>query len=114
MRDEKQHGKPRSDLSGVRDLPPPQRKPSREITVDLPPYDQRTGISAHDRLAAAKARRPGAAQTIARTLAGFAIVAAIIVGIFLVLGAVENDDKPSAAWSKPGAPLVKPGPLDAQ
>ncbi|MCW3015723.1 MAG: hypothetical protein JWO02_2815 [Solirubrobacterales bacterium] len=117
MRDDEHDEQPRTDLAGmtsVRDLPPPKRRPSREITIDLPPYDQRTGISAHDRLAAEKARRPGAAQTIARTLAGFAVVAAIIVGIFLALGALESDSKPSAAWSKPGAPVVTPAPLDGQ
>jgi hypothetical protein len=114
MTDPKQDAEPRTDLSNVRDLPPPQRKPPREIKVDLPPYEQRSGISAHDRLAAEKARRPGAVQNVGRTLVGFAAVAAVIIGIFLALGAIEDDTKPSAAWSKPGAPVVKPGPLDAQ
>ncbi len=86
----------------------------RDIQPDMTPYDERSGISASDRLAAEKERRPGAVQTIARTLAGFAIFAVLVVGVFVVLGAVEDDTVPSANWSKPSAPVVSPEPLARQ
>ncbi len=106
--------KPRVDLSNVRDLPPPEPKKPRVINVELPPYDEREGVSAHDRLAAEKARRPSALQSLGRTLLGFAAAAAVIGLLFLALSAIDDDAKPSAAWSKPEAPVVTPGRLDAQ
>lgn len=103
--------KPRSDLSNVRDLPPPAPRPEREITVELLPYDQRTGISAHDRLEARRAERPSTLQTVARTVAGFAVAAAILVGIFLLLSALDDNSSPTAPWASPHAPVVHPDPL---
>jgi hypothetical protein len=105
---------PRTDLSNIRDLPPPAPRPERKITVELLPYEQRTGISAHDRLQAKRAQRPSALQAAARTLAGFAAAAAILVGIFLLLGAVDDDSSPTAPWAQPGAPVVLPAPLSTQ
>lgn len=105
---------PRMDLSRVRDLPPPAPRPSREIKVDLPDYKDRPGISAHDRLKAEKERRPGLVKTSLRTLTGFAIFAVLLLGVFFAARAIEDDTIPSAAWSKPDAPIVTPGPLDAQ
>lgn len=106
-----QQDKPRSDLSNIRDLPPPAPRPAREITVELLPYEQRTGISAHDRLEARRAERPSTLQAAARTLAGFAVAAAILVGIFLLLSAIDDDSTPRAPWASPNAPIVHPDPL---
>lgn len=92
----------------------PRRRGKRDIQPDMTPYDERSGISATDRLAAEKERRPSAVAKIARTLAGFAIFAVLVVGVFVVLGAVEDDTVPSANWSKPSAPVVSPEPLARQ
>lgn len=96
------------DLSKLRDLPLPERKPRREIKGEVLPYDQREGISAHDRLAAEKARRPGPIAKLARTLVGFAIFAALLLVLYVGLSAIDDGKKPQAAWSQPGAPVVKP------
>lgn len=104
--------KPRTDLSSIRDLPPPKPRPVREINVELLPWDQRTGVSAHDRLQAEKERRPSALQTAGKTLLGFAAFAAVLVGIYFAADALDDKSTPSAAWSKPGAPLVSPSPLN--
>lgn len=116
MDDEQTRGtdKPRTDLSSIRDLPPPTPRPKREIRVELLPYEERTGVSAHDRLMAQKASRPSTAQALARTFAGFAAAAAVLVALFLVLSAVDDDSTPTAPWAKPGAPLVRPEPLTGQ
>ncbi|WP_354697786.1 hypothetical protein DSM112329_03429 [Paraconexibacter sp. AEG42_29] len=116
MDDEQPSGtdKPRTDLSSIRDLPPPAKRPERKIRVELLPYDQRTGVSAHDRLMALKASRPSAAQALARTLAGFAAAAAVLVAIFFALSAVDDDSTPTAPWAKPGAPIVQPDSLSGQ
>ncbi|MCW2957688.1 MAG: hypothetical protein JWP18_491 [Solirubrobacterales bacterium] len=116
MTDEKHHDtddtaaeKPaRMDLSKLRDMPLPERKIPREIKVDLPPYDQRKGVSAHDRLAEEKARRPGPVAKLARTLVGFAIFAVLLLGVYGILSAIDDDAKPQAAWSEQSAPVVKP------
>ncbi len=102
----------RMDLSKVRDMPLPERKVPREIKVDLPPYDQRKGVSAHDRLQAEKDRRPGPVAKLARTFVGFAIFAVLLLGVFGILSAIDDDKKPQAAWSQPSAPVVKPVNLD--
>jgi predicted secreted protein len=104
----------RTDLSSIRDLPPPAPRPERVIRVELLPYDQRTGVSAHDRLLAAKAHRPTLAQTIGKTLLGFLVVAALLVGLFFLLRAIEDDSTPTAPWAEQNAPLVSPAPLDKQ
>lgn len=106
--------RPRMDLSSIRDLPPPKPRPQREITVELLPYDQREGVSAHDRLQAEKERRPGAVAKLARTLVGFAIFGALLLGLYFAASALDNAKTPSAAWSKPDAPLVRPSPLTDQ
>jgi hypothetical protein len=104
----------RSDLSSIRDLPPPAPRPQREIRVELLPYDQRTGVSAHDRLVAAKASRPSFAETTAKTLVGFLAFAAVLVGLFFLLRAIDDKGTPKAPWAEQNAPLVKPAPLTGQ
>lgn len=105
---------PRMDLSNIRDLPPPEPRPQREIRVELLPYEEREGVSAHDRLLAAKAQRPSALQKLARTAAGFAIAALLLVGVFFALEAVDDDSTERAPWSAPSAPAVTPPPLSDQ
>lgn len=102
----------RMDLSKLRDLPLPERKPRREIKGEVLPYDQREGVSAHDRLAIEKARRPGPIAKLARTLVGFAIFGVLLLGVYLGLSAIDDGKKPQAAWSAPNAPDVKPVNLD--
>lgn len=104
----------RTDLSSIRDLPPPAPRPQREIRVELLPYDQRTGVSAHDRLMAAKANRPSFAETTAKTLLGFLAFAAVLVGIFFLLRAIDDKGTPKAPWAGQNAPLVRPAPLTGQ
>ncbi len=102
----------RMDLSKVRDMPLPERKVPREIKVDLPPYEQRKGVSAHDRLKAEKARRPGPIAKLARLGIGLAIFAVLLLGVYGILSAIDDDKKPQAAWSEQQAPVVKPVSLD--
>ncbi|UTI67032.1 hypothetical protein NBH00_12675 [Paraconexibacter antarcticus] len=114
MEEKKADTPPRMDLSNVRDLPPPEPRPKREIKVKLLPYDQRTGISAHDRLLAAKANRPSAAERIAKGLMALLVVAALLVGLFFLLSAFDSGEPPPAPWSHQNAPIVTPAPLSAQ
>jgi hypothetical protein len=102
----------RMDLSRLRDLPLPERKPRREIKTEILPYEEREGVSAHDRLALEKARRPGPIAKLARTLVGFAIFGVLLLALYVGLSAIDNGKKPQAAWSQPGAPNVKPVSLD--
>lgn len=117
MDEQQQNGgteKPRTDLSNIRDLPPPEPRPQRKIRVELLPYDEREGVSAHDRLLAAKANRPSPAVKLARTGIGFAVAALLLLGVFLVLSAIDDDTTERAPWAAPNAPLVHPAPLADQ
>ena len=58
---------------------------------------------------------PGLLVTAGRTLLGFAIAAAILVGIFFAASAIEGDERePLAPWNDRGAPQVAPATLADQ
>lgn len=114
MEEKKDDTPPRTDLSNIRDLPPPEPRPERVLKVKLLPYDQRTGISAHDRLLAAKARKPSAGERIAKGLAALLVVAALFVGLFFLLSAFDDNHVPTAPWNVQQAPNVTPAPMGAQ
>jgi hypothetical protein len=105
---------PRTDLSNIRDLPPPEPKPQRDLKVELLPYDQREGISAHDRLLEAKANRPSPIQRVGKGLVGLLVVAALLLGLFRVADAIDDDKVPTAPWNTQQAPNVAPAPLGDQ
>lgn len=114
MEEKKDDTPPRMDLSNIRDLPPPEPRPKREIKVKLLPYDQRTGVSAHDRLLAAKANRPSAGERIGKGLLALLVFAALLVGLFFLLSAFDGGEAPPAPWSHQNAPIVTPAPLNEQ
>jgi hypothetical protein len=99
------------------DIPAPAPEPI-EWTVDDP---MRREVSTR-RAEAVVAKRPRrslspspAAKRAARILAILLVIAGILAGLGLGLSALGGgDDHPTAPWSKPGAPDIRPAPLSAQ
>lgn len=59
-------------------------------------------------------RGPGFVRTLLRTLAGLAVVAVLLAGLYFGASALEDDKVERAPWAAESTPDAKPATLDDQ